>query len=58
MQQLSEIENEDSKNEISCSKWSIYNGRRKVCVSFKTDLDKLSFVAYRYRNNTYVKDIE
>ena len=30
------------------------NGRRKICISFKTDLDKLSI--YRYRSNTYVKD--
>ena len=58
MQQLPEIEEMDSKNEISCLKWTIYNGRRKVCISFKTDLDKLNIVVYRYRNNTYVKDTE
>ena len=58
MQQLPEIEKVDSKNEISCLKWAIYNGRRKVCISFKTDLDKLNIVVYRYRNNTYVKDTE
>ena len=58
MQQLPEIEEVDSKNEISCLKWTIYNGRRKVCISFKTDLDKLNTVVYRYLNNTYVKDTE
>ena len=58
MQQLPEIEKVDSKNEISCLKWTIYNGRRKVCINFKTDLDKLNIVVYRYRNNTYVKDTE
>ena len=58
MQQLPEIEKVDSKNEISCLKWTIYNGRRKVCISFKTDMDKLNIVVYRYRNNTYVKDTE
>ena len=56
MQQLPNIEKVDSKNEISCLKWTIYNGRRKVCMSFKTDMDKLNIVVYRYRNNTYVKD--
>ena len=35
MQQLPEIEKVESKNEISCLKWTIYNGRRKVCISFK-----------------------
>ena len=58
MQQLPEIEKMDSKNEISCLKWTFYNGRRKVCISFKTDMDKLNIVVYRYRNNTYVKDSE
>ena len=27
-------------------------------MSFKTDMDKLNIVVYRYRNNTYVKDTE
>ena len=58
MQQLPEIEKVDSKNEISCLKWPIYNGWRKVCISFKTDMDNLNFIVYRYRNNTYVKDNE
>ena len=58
MQQLPEIERVDSKNEISCLKWTLYNGREKVCISFKTDVDKLNNVVYRYRNNTYVKDTE
>ena len=57
-QQLPESEKVDSKNEISCLKWTIYNGRRKACSSFKTDMDKLNIVVYRYRNNTYVKDTE
>ena len=58
MQQLPEIEKVDSKNASSCLKWTIYDGGRKVCKSFKTDLDKLKILVYRYRNNTYVKDIE
>ena len=58
MQELPEIEKMDSKKEISCLKWTIYNGRRKVCIGFKTEMDKLNIVVYRYRNNTYVKDTE
>ena len=58
MQQLPEIEKVDSKNEISCLKWTMYNGRRKICIRFKTDMANLIFVVYRYRNNTYVKDTE
>ena len=51
MQQLPEIEKVDAENEISCLKWTIYNVRRKVVISFKTDTDKLNIVVYRYRNN-------
>ena len=58
MQQLSDIEKTDSEEEISGLKWTIYNGRRKVCVNFQTDTDKLNTVVYRYRNNLYLKDNE
>ena len=57
-QQLSDIEKVDSKDEISCLKWTIYNGRGKVCINFQTDTDKVNIVVYRYRNNTYLKDTE
>ena len=57
-QELPEIEKLVSRNELFCLKWTLYNGRRKVCISFKTDMDKLNTVVYRYRNNTYVKDTE
>ena len=56
MQQLPDIEKTDSKEEISCLKWAIYNGRRKVYVNFLTDTDKLNIVVYRYRNNLFLKD--
>ena len=55
MQQLPDIEKTDSKEEISCLKWTLYNGRRKVCVNFQTDTDKLNIVVYRYRNNLNLK---
>ena len=58
MQQLPEIEKVGCENEISCLKWTIYNGSKKVCIGFKTDMNKLNIVVYRYRNNTYVKDTE
>ena len=57
-QQLPDIEDVDSKDEISCLKWTMYNGRRKVCINFQTDTDKVNIVVHRYRNNTYLKDIE
>ena len=36
MQQLPDIEKTDSEEKISCLKWTIYNGKRKVCVTFQT----------------------
>ena len=47
-QQLPDNEKADSKNEIPCSKWTIYIGRRKVCINFQTDTDKVIIVVYRY----------
>ena len=57
-QQLPVIEKVDSKNEISCLKWTIYKGRREVYINFQTDTDKVNIVVYRYRNNTYLKVTE
>ena len=57
-QQLPIIEKVDLKDENSCLKWTIYNGRRKVCINFQTDTDKVNIVVYRYRNNTYLNDTE
>ncbi len=57
-QQLPYIETSDSRDEISCLKWTIYNGRRKVFINFQTDKDRVNIVVYRYRNNTYLKDTE
>ena len=58
MQQLPDIEKTDSKEEISRLKWKNKSGRRKICVKFKTDADKLNIVVYRYRKNLYLKGIE
>ena len=57
-QQLPDIEKSESRDEISCLKWTIYNGRRKVCINFQTGTDKVNIVVYRYRNSTYLKDTE
>ena len=57
-QQLPDIEKSDSKDEIFCLKWTIYNGRRKVCINLQTDTDKVNIVVYPYRNNTYLNDNE
>ena len=55
---LPEIEKTDSKEEVSCLKWTIYNGSKKVCVNIQTDTDKLNIVVYRCRNSLYLKDKE
>ena len=57
-QQLPDIEDADSEDEISCLKRTKYNGRKKICINFQTDTDKVNIVVYRYRNNTYLKDTE
>ena len=57
-QHVADIEKVDSEDEISCLEWTIYNGRRELCINFQTDTDKVNIVVYRYRNNTYLKDTE
>ena len=57
-QQLPDIEKADSRDEIFCLKWTTYNGRRKVCINFRTDTDKVDIVVYCYRNSTSLKDTE
>ena len=51
MQQLPDSETNNSKEEISRLKKTFYNGRRKVCVHFQTDTEKLNMVVYHYRNS-------
>ena len=46
-QQLPDFEKADSKDEISCLKWTIYNGRRKKCINFQIDTDKVNIIVYR-----------
>ena len=46
MQQLSDIEETDSEEEVSCQRWTIYNGRRN-----QTHTDKLNNVVDGYRSN-------
>ena len=57
-QQLTDFEEADSENEISCLKRTIYKGRRNVCINFQTDSDKVNNVVHRYRNNTYLRVTE
>ena len=57
-QQSPDIEKPYSRDESSCLKWTVYNGRRKVCINSQTDTDKVNIVVYRYGNCTYLKDTE
>ena len=54
--QLPDIEKNDPKEELSCLNWTIFNGRRKVCVNFQIDTDKLNIE--KYRKILYVRDKE
>ena len=58
MQVLPDPEKTDSKEEVSSLKWTIFKGRRKVCVNIQTDTDQLNNLVYRYRNSLYLKDNE
>ena len=48
-QQMPDIKKIDSKDEIFCLKWTFYNRRRKECINFPTDTDKVNIVIYHHR---------
>ena len=56
MQHLPDFENTDSRKTNFCLNWTIYIGRRKVCINFKTDTDNIYIMVFRYRNSLYFKD--
>ena len=56
IQQLPEVGKFDSENKISSLRWIILNGRRKLCVFYKSETDYAGITVYRYRNNMYMKD--
>ena len=58
MQQVPGFEKTDFTTKSSCLGWTLYKARRKVCVNFRIDTDKLNIVVYRYRNSLYLKDNE
>ena len=58
MQQLRSIELTASKEKLFSLNRTISNGRRKLCVNFKTHTGKLNTVVYRYQKNLYLKDNE
>ena len=43
-EQSPDIQKPDSKDEIFRLKWTIYNGRRKVCMNFQADKDMVTIV--------------
>ena len=55
MQQFPKIGKTDSKTEVSCWNWTIYDDRRKICVTFKSDTEKLDIVMNRYQNSFYLE---
>ena len=56
MQQGLEVENTDSKEKKFRINCRLLNGRREVCVKFKSDTDKPNIVVYRYRKSYHLKD--
>ena len=56
MQQTTDIEKPDLKDELSHLLWTKSNGRRKIYVKFKTDTDNFNIVVYRYRNKLQLRN--
>ena len=57
IEKLPDFENLDLKDNFF-PKVTIYYGRIKVCMNYKTEPNKANFAAYSYQNNTFFKDTE
>ena len=58
VQQMPKSEKIDCRIAIACPNCTIYNGRRKMCMKYKTNSDKLNGAINHYRNSIYLKGVE
>ena len=42
-----------SQGRFFCVKWTVFNGRGKICVNFKTGTERFNIVKYRHGNNPW-----
>ena len=51
-QNLPKLQNLDTESQISQFEWTLHYGRRKVFLSYRSDIKKIDLIEYRRKGNT------
>ena len=52
-QNLPKLQDLDTESQISQFKWTLHNGRRKIFLSYRSDIKKIDLIEYRRKGNTW-----
>ena len=52
-QKLPKLQDLDTESQISQFEWTLHNGRRKIFLSYRSDIKKIDFIEYRRKGNTW-----
>ena len=52
-QNLPKLQDLDTESQISQFEWFLHNGRRKIFLSYRSDIKKLDLIEYRRKGNTW-----
>ena len=50
-QNLPKLQNLETESQISQFEWTLHNGRRKVFLSYRSDIKKIDLIEYRRKGN-------
>ena len=52
-QNLPKLQDLDIESQISQFEWTLHNGRRKIFLSYRSDIKKIDLIEYRRKGNTW-----
>ena len=52
-QNLPKLQDLDTESQISQFEWTLHNGRRKIFLSYRSDIKKIDIIEYRRKRNTW-----
>ena len=52
-QNLPKLQDLDTESQISQFEWTLYYGRRKIFLSYRSDIKKIDIIEYRRKGNTW-----
>ena len=52
-QNLPKLQDLDTESQISQFEWTLHNGRRKIFLSYRSDINKIDLIEYRRKGNTW-----